>query len=52
MSKNIFNDVNTLGPILNNISNQIVSNESVLTLQPNNTIFNIPISTFGKALLD
>jgi len=52
MSKNIFNDVNNLGPILNNISNQIVSNESVLTLLPNNQVLNLPISTFGKSLLD
>ena len=52
MSKNIFNDVNNLGPILNNISNQIVSNESVLTLLPNNTVLNLPISTFGKSLMD
>jgi hypothetical protein len=52
MSKNIFNDSINLGPILNNLSNQIVSNESVLTLLPNNQVLNIPISTFGKALLD
>jgi hypothetical protein len=52
MSKNIFNDLNNLSPILNNISNQIVSNESVLTLLPNNQVLNLPISTFGKALLD
>ena len=52
MFKNIFNDLNNLGPILNNISNQIVSNESVLTLLPNNQVLNLPISTFRKALLD
>ena len=52
MSKNIFNDLSNLGPILTNISNQIVNNESVLTLLPNNQVLNLPISTFGKALLD
>jgi hypothetical protein len=57
MSTNLFgNDLSAVatdkGPILDNIANQAVVSESVLTLLPDDTVTAVHISPFGKNLLN
>ena len=52
MSINVFNDSANIGPILDGIKNTIVAAESLITLDVDDTITPVPISAYGKTLLD
>ena len=52
MSLNVFGDSGNIGPILDNVKNTVVGAESLLTINVDDTITPVPISAYGKSILN